>query len=42
MLRTVYTLGLEPTLPTRQFKTVKVQHENGVRLIEDERYSYLF
>ena len=35
MMKTAYTLALEPTLPSRQFKTlVKVQRENGVRLIE--------
>ena len=35
MIKTAYTLALEPTLPSRQFKTlVKVQRENGVRLIE--------
>lgn len=39
MFRTAYTLALEPTLPSRQFKTlVKVQRENGVRLIEGKRY----
>ena len=40
MLRTAYTLGLVPTLPSRQFKTVKVQRENGFRLIEGERYHF--
>ena len=41
MLRTAYTLGLEPTLPSRQFKTlVKVQRKNGARLIECERYHF--
>ena len=38
MLQTAYALALEPTLPSQQFKTVKVQHENGVRLIEGETY----
>ena len=43
MLQTAYTLGLELTLPSQQFKTlVKVQHENGVTLIEGERYFDLF
>ena len=43
MLWTAYILGLEPTLLSQQFKTlVKVQHKNGVRLIEGERYLYLF
>ena len=37
MLQTAYTFGLEPTLPL-----VKVQLENGVRLVEGERYLYLF
>ena len=41
MLRTAYTLGLEPALPSRQFKaSVKVQRENGVSLIERERYYF--
>ena len=41
MLRTAYTLGLEPTLQSRQFKTLVIaQRENGVRLIEGERYHF--
>ena len=43
MLQTAYTLGLEPTLLSGQFKKLlKVQCKNGVRLFEDERYLYLF
>ena len=43
MLQIAYTLGLEPTLPSWQFKTlVKVHLENCVSLIEGERYLYLF
>ena len=33
---TAYTLAIEPTLPLSQFKTVKMQRENGVRLIQGE------
>ena len=33
LFRTVHTLAIEPTLPLSQFKTVKVQLENGIRLI---------
>ena len=33
---TAYTLAIEPTLPLSQFKTVKEQRENGVRLIQGE------
>ena len=41
MLWTAYVLGLEPTLPSQQYKTlVKVQHKNSVRLIEGERYYF--
>ena len=37
LFRTVYTLTIEPTLPLSQLKTlVKVQRENGVRLIQAE------
>ena len=37
LFRTAYTLAIEPTLPLSQFKTlVKVQRENGVRLIQGE------
>ena len=39
MLLTAYTLGLEPTMPSQQPKTLgKGQHNNGVRLIEGERH----
>ena len=36
LFRTAYTLAIEPTLPLSQFKTVKMQRENGVRLIQGE------
>ena len=37
LFRTVYTLAIEPTLPLSQCKTlVKVQRENGIRLIQGE------
>ena len=39
MLRAAHTLALEPTLPSRQFHTlIKVQRENGIRLIEREHF----
>ena len=41
MLRTVYTLSLEPKLPSQEFKTlVKVHPKNGVRFIKGERYYF--
>ena len=37
LFRTACTLAIEPTLPLSQFKTlVKMQRENGVRLIQGE------
>ena len=33
---TAYALAIEPTLSLSQFKTVKEQRENGVRLIQGE------
>ena len=37
LLRTAYTLAMNPTIALSQFKTlVKVQTDNGVRLIEGE------
>ena len=36
LFRTAYTLAIEPTLPLSRFKTVKMQRENGVRLIQGE------
>ena len=36
LFHTAYTLAIEPTLPLSQFKTVKVQRENGLRLIQGE------
>ena len=43
MLRTAYTLTMEATLPSRQFKTlVKCQRENGVRLIDGKFLIFLF
>ena len=41
MIRTAYSLAMEPTLPSRQFKTlVKVQRDNGVRLIDGKSINY--
>ena len=36
LFRTAYTLAIETTLPLSQFKTVKVQRGNGVKLIQGE------
>ena len=36
LFRTAYTLAIEPTFPLSRFKTVKMQRENGVRLIQGE------
>ena len=35
MIRTAYNMTMEPSLPSRQFKTlIKCQRENGIRLID--------
>lgn len=43
LFRTAYELAMNPTLPMAQFKTlVKVQKQNGVRLIEGTFKVYIF
>lgn len=41
MIRTAYTFAMEPTLSSRQFKTlIKVQRDNGARLIQGKVKTY--